>query len=55
VDIMAALLWITGIGLYHAIAAWAPHWGSALPTLAYTFALAWLTRPRLINPLAKFA
>lgn len=26
-------------------AAWAPQWGSALPTLAITFVLAWITRP----------
>ncbi len=55
VDIVAALLWITGIGVYHALATWAPHWGSALPTLAYTFALAWMTRPRPVSPHAKFA
>ena len=55
VDFMAALLWITGIGVYHALATWAPQWGSALPTLVYTFGLAWLTRPRAINLPAKFA
>lgn len=46
VDTTAALLWLAGIALYHALAQWAPHWGSALPTLAATFCLAWLTRPR---------
>jgi putative hydroxymethylpyrimidine transporter CytX len=45
VDVMAALLWIAGIATYHALAKWAPQWGSALPTLALTFVLAWLTRP----------
>lgn len=55
VDIMAALLWITGIAVYHSVATWVPQWGSALPTLTYTFALAWLTRPRLVSLLAKFA
>ncbi len=54
-DILAALLWITGIALYHAIATWMPQWGSALPTLACTFALAWLTRPRPVSQPAKFA
>jgi putative hydroxymethylpyrimidine transporter CytX len=44
IDITAALLWLTGIACYHALAQWAPQWGSALPTLAVTFALAWLTR-----------
>jgi purine-cytosine permease-like protein len=44
IDITAALLWMAGIACYHALAQWAPQWGSALPTLALTFALAWLTR-----------
>jgi putative hydroxymethylpyrimidine transporter CytX len=46
VDITAALLWLAGIAAYHALTNWAPQWGSALPTLAGTFALAWLTRAR---------
>ncbi len=45
VDMGAALLWIAGIAIYHACAKWAPQFGSALPTLAITFALAWITRP----------
>ena len=45
VDWAAALLWLGGIGGYHALAQWAPQWGAALPTLAATFVLAWLTRP----------
>ena len=45
VDITAALLWLAGIVLYHTLTKWAPQWGSALPTLALTFVLAWLTRP----------
>ncbi|MGO4391493.1 cytosine permease [Variovorax sp. M-6] len=44
VDLPAAAIWIAGIAIYHACAAWAPQWGSALPTLAITFALAWITR-----------
>jgi putative hydroxymethylpyrimidine transporter CytX len=44
VDIGAAAIWIGGIAVYHSCAKWAPQWGSALPTLAVTFALAWLTR-----------
>jgi purine-cytosine permease-like protein len=44
VDWPAAALWLAGIGCYHALAQWAPQWGSALPTLAATFVLAWLTR-----------
>ena len=46
VDITAALLWLVGVAAYHLIAKWAPQWGSALPTLALTFTLAWLTRPK---------
>lgn len=46
VDWLAALLWLAGIALYHALAAWAPQWGAALPTLAATFVLAWLSRAR---------
>jgi len=45
VDLTAALLWLGGIGVYHALGQWAPALGSALPTLALTFGLAWLTRP----------
>ena len=43
IDLTAALLWLGGIATYHALAQWAPQWGSALPTLALTFTLAWLT------------
>ena len=45
VDWSAALLWLGGIACYHALANFAPQWGAALPTLAATFVLAWLTRP----------
>ena len=45
IDATAALLWMGGIILYHALAFWAPRWGSALPTLAATFVLSWTTRP----------
>jgi putative hydroxymethylpyrimidine transporter CytX len=46
VDPLAAGLWIVGIAAYHLLAGLAPQLGSALPTLALTFTLAWLTRPR---------
>lgn len=46
VDPLAAGLWIVGIATYHLLAGLAPQVGSALPTLALTFTLAWLTRPR---------
>jgi len=45
IDFGAALIWIAGIAAYHALAKWAPQFGSALPTLAATFVLAWLSRP----------
>jgi purine-cytosine permease-like protein len=47
IDFGAALIWIAGIAAYHALAKWAPQFGSALPTLAATFVLAWLSRPKL--------
>jgi len=46
VDLLAACLWIVGTAAYHLLAHLAPQLGSALPTLALTFTLAWLTRPR---------
>ena len=42
----AALLWLAGIAVYHGLAQWAPGFGSALPTLAFTFLLSALTRIR---------
>ncbi len=41
----AALIWLAGIGVFHAVATWAPQYGAALPTLAFIFALAWFSRP----------
>jgi purine-cytosine permease-like protein len=46
VDVVAALLWLGGVATYHALATWMPQWGSALPTLALTFVLAWLSRSK---------
>ena len=46
VDWSAAVLWLAGIALYHALSQWAPQWGAALPTLAATFVLAWATRQK---------
>ncbi|MEN9889676.1 MAG: hypothetical protein RL559_1713 [Pseudomonadota bacterium] len=46
VDWPSALVWLLGIVCFHACAQWAPQWGSALPSLALTFALAWLTQGR---------
>ncbi len=44
VDVVAAGLWLAGIVLYHLLAQLAPQFGAALPTLAATFVMAWLTR-----------
>ena len=38
-------IWLAGIACYHLLAQFAPALGSALPTLALSFALAWMTRP----------
>ena len=46
VKYMAAAIWIAGIVVYHALAKWAPQFGSALPTLVFTFVLAWLSRSK---------
>jgi putative hydroxymethylpyrimidine transporter CytX len=48
IDYTAALLWLAGIAMFHLLAQWAPQWGSSLPTLALTFSLAWLSRPRRV-------
>lgn len=42
----AAGIWVLGIVIYHCIAQFAPQWGAALPTLALTFLLAWLSRAK---------
>ena len=39
-------IWLAGIACYHLLAQFAPALGSALPTLALSFVLAWVTRPR---------
>lgn len=44
IEVTAALIWLLGIAVYHALAKWSPQFGSALPTLAFTFILAWLSR-----------
>jgi nucleobase:cation symporter-1, NCS1 family len=47
VDPVAALLWLLGVATFHAAATWAPQYGSALPSLLLTFALARLTRAKV--------
>ncbi len=46
VDHSAVIIWFLGIACYHLCAQFLPGWGSALPTLALTFALAWISRPQ---------
>lgn len=46
VNTSAAGIWVMGIVLFHCIAQFAPQWGAALPTLACTFLLAWLSRAK---------
>ncbi len=48
IDVSAAVLWLAGIATYHVLAKWAPQLGSALPTLALTFTLAALSRPKRV-------
>jgi len=44
VEPVAACLWVGGIALHHALAAWAPQWGATLPTLVTVLLLARWTR-----------
>lgn len=44
VHLVPAAIWVVGVVFFHALAAWAPGFGSALPTLALTFALGALSR-----------
>ena len=46
VNSSAVAIWLAGIAIYHALAQFAPGWGSALPAFALTLVLAALTRPR---------
>ena len=41
-----AFIWLLGIAVFHGVARFAPQLGSALPALALTWLLAFLTRPR---------
>ena len=49
VNTSAVVIWLLGVAVYHLCAQLAPQWGSALPTLALTFVLAYLTRVRSGN------
>jgi putative hydroxymethylpyrimidine transporter CytX len=42
--LLPALIWLIGIAVFHLSGQFTPQWGSALPSLAVSFSLAWLTR-----------
>ena len=44
IDLLPALIWLIGIAVFHLSAQFTPQWGSALPSLAVSLSLAWLTR-----------
>ncbi|MEO8014735.1 MAG: cytosine permease [Polaromonas sp.] len=50
VNTSAVVIWLLGVACYHLLAQLSPQWGAALPTLALTFVLAWLTRSLLNSP-----
>jgi purine-cytosine permease-like protein len=45
IHLLPALIWLLGIAVFHLSAVYTPGWGSALPSLAVTGLLAWLSRP----------
>jgi putative hydroxymethylpyrimidine transporter CytX len=45
IHLIPALIWLIGIAVFHLSAVYTPSWGSALPSLAVTGLLAWLSRP----------
>ena len=46
VNALPVALWLAGIAVYHLAPKVLPGAGSALPALAFSFALAWATRPK---------
>ena len=46
VNLVPVALWIAGIAVYHGCRLYAPMLGAALPALAFTFVLAYATRPK---------
>ena len=42
--LLPALVWLIGIAVFHLSAQFTPQWGSALPSLAVSLSLAWLSR-----------
>lgn len=44
--LLPALIWLIGIAVFHLSGQFTPQWGSALPSLAVSLSLAWLTRAK---------
>ena len=42
--LLPALIWLIGIAVFHLSAQFTPQWGSALPSLAVSLSLGWLSR-----------
>ncbi|HEX7382552.1 MAG TPA: cytosine permease [Nevskiaceae bacterium] len=55
IDVPATVVWLLGIVVFQLISRLDPNFGSTLPTLAVTFALGWLTRPRQARNVASAA
>jgi len=47
IHLLPALIWLIGIAVFHLSAMYTPEWGSALPSLAVSGVLAWLSRPAM--------
>ena len=53
--LVPALIWLIGIAVFHLSAQFTPQWGSALPSLAVSLSLAWLTRTKSVKDDAAHA
>ena len=53
--LLPALIWLIGIAVFHLSAQFTPQWGSALPSLAVSLSLAWLTRAKPVKDDAAHA
>jgi putative hydroxymethylpyrimidine transporter CytX len=53
--LVPALIWLAGIAVFHLSAQFTPQWGSALPSLAVSLGLAWLTRVKPVKDDAAHA
>jgi putative hydroxymethylpyrimidine transporter CytX len=53
--LLPALIWLIGIAVFHLSGQFTPQWGSALPSLAVSMSLAWLTRAKPVKDDAAHA